>query len=50
MKLYIVVARALSAGLKIAQACHALRAFTAEHPKLDHVWYTESNNIVVLEH
>jgi hypothetical protein len=50
MKLYIVVAAALSVGLKAAQACHAMRAFTAAYPHLDAYWFHEHNNIVVLEH
>lgn len=50
MKLYIVVAAALAAGLKAAQACHALRAFGADYPHLDEYWFREHNNIVVLEH
>lgn len=48
-KLYIVVLRALSTGLKIAQACHALRAFTDQHADIDADWYATSNNIVVLQ-
>ncbi len=32
MKLYIVVLKSLSAGLKCAQACHAMHAFIAAHP------------------
>jgi hypothetical protein len=49
MKLYIVLEKALASGLKIAQACHALRAFTGEYPHLDQYWFHESNNIVVLQ-
>lgn len=48
-KLYIVIAARLASGLKIAQACHALRSFTAEHPVIDQFWHQESNNIVCLE-
>lgn len=50
MRLYIIVASALSAGLKIAQACHALRAFVEAYPTEEGRWYSESNNLVVLEH
>ena len=50
MKLYIIVLKTLSSGLKCAQACHALRAFTQAYPELDKEWYETSNNIVVLEH
>ncbi len=50
MKLYIIVSKTLSVGLKCAQACHALRLFGASYPDLDHDWYENSNNIVVLEH
>ena len=49
LKLYIVVLRALTVGLKAAQACHALRAFVEAYPTIDHDWYVNSNNIVVLE-
>lgn len=49
-KLYIVVLSTLSAGMKAAQACHALRAFGASYPDIDRDWYETSNNIVVLEH
>jgi hypothetical protein len=49
MKLYIIVLASLRAGLKAAQACHALRAFVAEHPELDAAWYATSNNLVVLQ-
>lgn len=48
-KLYIVVLRSLSTGLKCAQACHALRAFVGEYPEIDADWYATSNNIVVLQ-
>ena len=49
-KLYIIVLDTLSAGLKAAQACHALRAFGASYPDIDREWYEVSNNIVILEH
>jgi len=49
LKIYIVVLRSLSVGLKCAQACHALRAFIEAYPTIDHDWYVTSNNIVVLE-
>ena len=49
-KLYIVVLDTLSAGLKAAQACHALRAFGASYPDIDLDWYNTSNNLVILEH
>jgi len=35
--------------LRAAQSCHALRAFSEEHPELDKLWYETSNNLVVLE-
>lgn len=47
-KLYIIVAKKLKSGLKIAQACHALRQFASEHRHLDEYWYRESNNLVCL--
>lgn len=49
MRLYIVLEKALDAGLKMAQAVHAGFLFQEEHPELHTHWYTESNNIVVLE-
>lgn len=49
MKLYIVVLRSLSTGLKCAQACHALHAFTHAYPDKTAAWESD-NNIVVLEH
>ena len=49
MKLYIVLERALDAGLKMAQAVHAALLFKEEYPEIQSHWYTESNNIVVLE-
>ena len=49
MRLYIVLEKALDAGLKMAQAVHAGFLFDEEHRELRHQWYTESNNIVVLE-
>ena len=49
-KLYIIVLASLSAGLKAAQACHAMRAFVGEYPTLEKEWYEVSNNIVVLEY
>jgi len=48
-KLYIVLAAQLASGLKIAQACHAMRQFVGEHPVLDKFWHQESNNIVCLQ-
>lgn len=49
MKLYIVLERALDTGLKMAQAVHAAILFEKEYPEIQHHWYTESNNIVVLQ-
>jgi len=49
MKLYVVLNRVLDAGLKMAQGIHAALLFSHEHPELAHTWYTESNNIVVLQ-
>lgn len=48
-KLYIVISSKLKRGLKIAQACHALRQFSEQHPVLDAHWHQESNNIVCLQ-
>jgi len=48
-KLYVVISSKLKSGLKIAQACHALRQFSGEHPIIDKYWFQESNNIVCLQ-
>jgi len=48
-KLYVILERALDAGLKMAQAIHTFKVFAVEHPDLEQWWYTESNNIVVLQ-
>ena len=48
-KLYIIVRNDLAPGLQAAQACHALRLFVEEHPAEEKKWYTESNNIVLLQ-
>jgi len=48
MKMYVVVRSDLSAGMQIAQSCHALRLFADEHPESDRTWYEQSNNLVVL--
>ena len=49
MKLYLVVRSDLSAGARAAQLCHALRAFSEEHPEADREWYACSNTLVLLE-
>jgi len=49
MKLYVIVKRTLSAGLKCAQAIHAFRAFCGEYPVIEAYWHAEHNNIVVLQ-
>jgi hypothetical protein len=48
-KLYVVVRGDLEPGLRAAQACHALRQFTADHPDADLEWFETSNTIVLLE-
>lgn len=48
-RLYIVVRSTLTAGQKIAQACHALSAFAHRHAALYAEWFTTSNTIVILE-
>ena len=50
MKLYIVVDRALSAGMKAAQACHAMAAWHLCHPEWTREWMNTSNTLVVLQH
>lgn len=49
-KLFVIVDARLRSGLKMAQACHAMRLFADEHAELERRWYTESSNIVILEH
>lgn len=49
MKLYLIVASALSAGLRIPQAVHAFASFTKEHPAKVADWEAD-NNLVVLQH
>ena len=49
MKLYVIVKKTLTTGLKCAQAIHAFRAFCGEYPHLEAYWHTEHNNIVVLQ-
>lgn len=48
-KLYVIVRSTLSAGLKAAQACHAMHAFIRNHPEETARW-EHDNNIVVLEY
>jgi len=50
MKLYIVVDRALNAGMKAAQACHAMAAWHLAHPEWTRRWMESSNTLVVLQH
>jgi peptidyl-tRNA hydrolase len=47
--MYIIVRADLKPGLQAAQACHALRLFSAEHPEEDRAWYEGSNNLVLLQ-
>jgi peptidyl-tRNA hydrolase len=47
-RLYIVVRSDLPAGAQLAQACHALGAFEAEHRDLYRAWHAGENNLVVL--
>ena len=47
-RLYIVLEKMLDAGLKMAQAVHAFKAFQVEHPEVEAQWFLDSNNIVVL--
>ena len=49
MKMYVVVRSDLAPGAQVAQSCHALRLFAAEHPHIDRYWYAKSNNLVVLQ-
>jgi len=47
-KLYLVTRADLSPGYQAVQSCHAIRQFTAEHPEIDHVWFTRSNYLALL--
>lgn len=47
-KLFLVTRRDLSIGLQAAQACHAMRQFVAEHPRVDCEWFNRSNYLVLL--
>lgn len=47
-KLYLVTRSDLPPGQQAVQACHAMRAFVAEHPQLDQLWYTSSNHLAFL--
>ena len=49
MKLYIILEKELNSGLKMAQACHAMAKFGEQYPIVYETWYTESNNIVILQ-
>lgn len=49
MKVFVVVRDDLPAGAQLAQSCHALRLFGAEHPEVDAAWYAGSNNLVCLQ-
>lgn len=48
-KLYIIVDQRLRPGAKMAQACHAMRAFADQHPEIEKAWFANSNNIVILQ-
>lgn len=48
-KLYVIVRADLPAGAQVAQSCHAMRLFSAEHTEIDRQWYAESNNLVCLQ-
>jgi len=47
-KLYIIVREDLAVGLQAAQACHALREFAEDYPKLDRDWFENSKTLVLL--
>jgi peptidyl-tRNA hydrolase len=48
-KMFVVVRSDLEPGLQAAQACHALREMTAEHPLLDAHWHATSKTLVLLQ-
>lgn len=47
-KLYIVVRGDLAPGAQLAQACHVVARFAAEHRELFLAWESGAKNIVVL--
>jgi DNA-binding transcriptional LysR family regulator len=47
-RLYIVVRSDLKPGLQLAQACHAVAAFSERYPFLTREWSQTDNNLVVL--
>jgi peptidyl-tRNA hydrolase len=49
MKIYLVVRSNLPPGTQAVQACHALRQFVEEHPRIDRYWFDSSNTLVLLE-
>ena len=48
-RLYVLVRSDLTPGMKVAQSCHAMAAFAADHPSVTALWHTEGNNLVCLE-
>ena len=48
-KLYVIVRGDLPPGAQVAQSCHAMRLFSAQHPEVDREWYEQSNNLVCLQ-
>lgn len=48
-RLYVIVRSDISAGLQVAQSCHAMAAFASEHPAVTSLWHTEGNNLVCLQ-
>ena len=49
MKLYIITRSDLPAGARAAQACHAMRQWSADQPEEDRTWFEDSNTLVLLE-
>ena len=50
MKTLTVVVRSdLAPGLQAAQAVHAMREFTAQHPEIDLDWFQTSKNLALLQ-
>jgi hypothetical protein len=50
MKLYVIVNESLATGLKMAQACHALVAFTQAYPEITSEWMHDNNIVVLSSH
>ncbi len=48
-RLYVIVLKSMSSGLKIPQALHSFHAFHREHPGIVAEWERDEN-LVILQH